>query len=89
MVNFHSNLIFFSGDEEDKNLLIETAKQHVRVLNDTNEVFLNCLTSKDASQVLKRNKIEIHIESGQAFIDNQIMGESLYNFLRACTTRYN
>ena len=32
-------LKFFSGDEEDKNLLIETAKQHVRVLNNTNEVF--------------------------------------------------
>ena len=27
--------------------------------------------------------MEIHIESGQIFIDNQIMGESLYNFLRA------
>ena len=33
-------LKFFSGDEEDKNLLIESAKQHVGVLNDTNEVFL-------------------------------------------------
>ena len=32
-------LKFFSGDEEDKNLLIETAKQHVGVLNDSNEVF--------------------------------------------------
>ena len=32
-------LNFFSGDEEDKNFLIETAKQHVKVLNDTNEVF--------------------------------------------------
>ena len=30
---------FFSVDEEDKNLLIETAKQHVGVLNDSNEVF--------------------------------------------------
>ena len=29
-------LKFFSGDEEDKNLLIETVKQHVRVLNDRN-----------------------------------------------------
>ena len=32
-------LKFFSGDEEDKNLLIKTAKQHVGVLNDRNEVF--------------------------------------------------
>ena len=73
---------FFSGDEEDKNLLIKTAKQHVRVLNDTNEVFLNYLSSKYGSQVSKRNKMKIHIESGQIFIDNQITGESLYDFLR-------
>ena len=26
--------------------------------------------------------MKIHIESGQIFIDNQIMGESLHNFLR-------
>ena len=74
---------FFSGDEEDKNLLIETAKQHVGVLNDSNKVFLNYLSSKYGSRVLKRNKMKIHIESGQIFIDNQIMGESLHNFLRA------
>ena len=63
---------FFSGDEEDKNLLIETAKQHVGVLNDSNEVFLNYLSSKNGSRVLKRNKMKIHIESRQIFIDNQI-----------------
>ena len=39
MVNLHSNLNFFLGDEEDKNFLIETAKGHVGVLNDIN-VFL-------------------------------------------------
>ena len=27
--------------------------------------------------------MKIHIESGQIFIDNQVTGESLYNFLRA------
>ena len=32
-------LKFFSGDEEDKNLLIETAKQHAGVLIYSNEVF--------------------------------------------------
>ena len=32
-------LKFFSGDEEDNNLLIETAKQHVGIINDNNEVF--------------------------------------------------
>ena len=39
--NLPFKLKFFSGDEQDKNLLIETAKQHVRVFNDTNENFLS------------------------------------------------
>ena len=76
-------LKFFSGDEEDKNLLIETAKELVGVLNNINEVFLNYLSSKYGSRVLKKNKMKIHIESGQIFIDNQITGESLYDFLRS------
>ena len=42
-------LKFFSGDEEGKNLLIKTAKQHFGVLNDTNKVFLNYLSSKYGS----------------------------------------
>ena len=75
-------LKFFGGDEEEKNLLTETAKQHVEVLNDTNEDFLNYLSSKYSDRVLKKNEMKIHIESGQIFIDNQITGESLYNFLR-------
>ena len=37
-------LKFFLGDEEDiLKKLIETAKQHVRVLNDSNEVFFKLL----------------------------------------------
>ena len=80
---FPFELKFFSGDEEDKNLLIETAKQHARVLIDSNEVFLIYLSSNYGSRVLNRNKMKIHVESRQIFINNQIMGESLYNFLRA------
>ena len=76
-------LKFFSGDEEDKNLLIETAKELVGVLNNINEVFLNYLSSKYGSRVLKKNKMKIHIESGQIFIDNQITGESLYDLLHS------
>ena len=53
------------------------------MLNDSNEVLLNYLSSKYGSRVLKRNKMKIHIESGQIFIDNQITGESLYDFLHA------
>ena len=59
---FPFKLKFFLVDEEDKNLLIETTKQHFRVLNDSNKVFLNYLSSKYGSRVLKRNKMKIHIE---------------------------
>ena len=41
------------------------------------------LSGKYSSQVLTRNKMKIHIETGQIFHDNQITGESLFDFLRA------
>ena len=53
------------------------------MLNDSNKVFLNYISSKYGSRVLKRNKVKIHIESGQIFINNQITGESPYDFLHA------
>ena len=58
-------LKFFSGDEEDKKLLIETAKQHAGVLIDSNDVFLNYLSSNYGSRVLRRNKMKIHTSQGK------------------------
>ena len=29
-----------------------------------------------------KNKMQIHLETGQIFYDNKIMGESLYDFLK-------
>lgn len=77
--NFHLD----SGDEEDKDLLIETAKQHIGVLNDGNQALLNYLSSEYSSELLKKNKMKINIESGKIFIDNPAMSESLYGFLCA------
>ena len=74
--NFHLD----SGDEEDKDLLIETAKQHIGVLNDGNQALLNYLSSEYSSELLKKNKMKINIESGQIFINNPAMSESLYGF---------
>ena len=45
--------------------------------------FLNYLSSKYGSRVLKRNKMKIHIKSVEILIENQIAGESLYDFLHA------
>ena len=73
----------FKLNEEDKDLLIETAKQHVGALNDNNQAFLNYLSSECHGELFKKNKIKINIESGQIFIDNWTTSESLYDSLRA------
>ena len=80
-------LKFFSGDKEDKNLLIETAKQHIGVLNDSNDFFLYYLSSKCGSRVLKKNKMKIHIESGQIHWQSDNKKKSLWFFTGA--TRFN
>ena len=80
-------LNFFLRDEEDKNLLIDTAKQHVRLLNDSNEVFLNYLSSTYGSRVLKRNKMKIHIKSANIHQQSHNGRKSLQFF--TCATRFN
>ena len=76
-------LKFFSGGEKEGETLIANARKNVGVLNHSNEEFLRYLSGKFGSQVLTRNKMKIHVETGQIFHDNQITGESLFDFLRA------
>ena len=61
--------------------MFENAKKNVRVLNESNKKFIGYLTSKYGEFVLSKNKIKIHLESGQTFHDNNITNESLYDFL--------
>ena len=76
-------LKFFSGEEKEENLLKTHAHKKVSVLNKGNEEFLEYLASKYGRDVLEKNKLKIHLESGEIYLDNINTGESIYNFLRA------
>ena len=75
------DLDFFCGGEKNKQKLFENATKNVGVLNDSNKKFISYLTSKYGDFVLSKNKIKIHLESGQIFHNNNITGESFYDFL--------
>ena len=75
------DLDFFCGGEKNKQKLFENATKNVGVLNDSNKKFISYLTSKYGDFVLSKKKIKIHLESSQIFHDNNITGESFYDFL--------
>ena len=77
-----SDLEFFCGGEKNEQKLIENATKNVGVLNKSNKKFIYYLTSKYGNFILTNNKIKIHLESGQIFQDNNLTGESFYDFLR-------
>ena len=78
-----NQLKFFSGKEKDENLLKTHACKNVGILNKGNEEFLQYLASKYGRDVLQKNELKIHLESGEIYLDNTNTGESIYNFLRA------
>ena len=75
------DLDFFQQWGKNKQKLFENATKNIGVLNDSNKKFISYLTSKYGDFVLPKNKIKIHLESGQIFHDNNIMSESFYDFL--------
>ena len=75
------DLDFFCGGEKNKQKLLENATKNIGILNDSNKKFIDYLTSKYGDFVLSKNKIKIHLESGQIFHDNNITSESFYDFL--------
>ena len=74
-------LIFFCGGEKNTQKLLENATKNIGILNDSNKKFIDYLASKHGDFVLSKNKIKIHLESGQIFDDNNITSESFYDFL--------
>ena len=79
--NLPTDLEFFSAGEKNKEKLFENATKNIGVLNDSNKKFINYLSSGYGNFILAKNKIKIHLESGQIFHDNNITNESLYDFL--------
>ena len=78
--NLPSNLQFFSGGEKNEEKLFEKVAKNVGIIKRSNQKFLEFLTSKFGANLLTKNKIQIHLETGQIFHDNKITGESLYDF---------
>ena len=77
--DFEIDLDFFGGDKNKKKL-IDNAVLHVGQLNESNKLFIEYLSSNFGSYILSKNKLKIHLESGQFFHDNNITNESIYDF---------
>ena len=71
---------FVGGDKNSKKLMIN-ATSFVGELNQSNRVFLEYLFSNFGQRLLTKNKLKIHLESGQFFHNNIITNESIYDFL--------
>ena len=50
-------------------------------LNDSNKMFLEFLSSGFGRNIFLKNKLKIHLESGQFFHNNIITNKSIYHFL--------
>ena len=74
-------LDFFPGGEKNKEKLYEKGNEKVGILNESNKKFIDYLSTTYGEFVLSKNKIKIHLESGQIFQDNNLSNESLYDFL--------
>ena len=73
--NLPVDLEFFFSGEKNKENLIENATENIGVLNDSNKKFISYLTSKYGDFVLTKNKIKIHLKSGQIFHDNNLTSQ--------------
>ena len=80
--NLPYDLQFFSGSEKMKKKLFEGVSKNVGIINYSNKKFLEFLTSNFVENLVTKNKIQIHIDSGQIFHDKKITSETLYDFLK-------
>ena len=75
------DLDFFAGGDKNSKKLMKTAASYIGELNPSNRVFLEYLSSNFGARLLTKNKLKIHLESGQFFHNNIITNESIYDFL--------
>ena len=75
------NLDFFAGGDKNSKKLMKNAASYIGELNQSNRVFLEYLSSNFGARLLTKNKLKIHLESGQFFHNNIITNESIYDFL--------
>ena len=75
------DLDFFAGGDKNSRKLMKNAVSYIGELNQSNRVFLEYLSSNFGERLLTKNKLKIHLESGQFFHNNIITNESIYDFL--------
>ena len=75
------DLDFYVGGNQNSKKLMENAVSYIGPLNQSNEMFLEFLSSGFGKNILLKNKLKIHLESGQFFHNNVIINESIYDFL--------
>ena len=75
------DLDFFAGGDKNSKKLMKNAALYIGELNQSNRVFLEYLSSNFGARLLTKNKLKIHLESGQFFHNNIITNESIYDFL--------
>ena len=62
--------------------LLEHAVKNVGGLSKPNDEFLRYISSNFGKFLLAKNKMKIHLKTGNIFIEDKSTGESLYNFLK-------
>ena len=72
---------FYVGGDKNSRKLMANAVLNIGQLNDSNKMFLEFLSSGFGRNILLKNKLKIHLESGQFFHNNIITNESIYDFL--------
>ena len=75
------DLDFFEPGGSYEKLATEALK-HVNGLSRSTDEFLKFLSSDSGKFLLVKNKMKIHFQSGNIYIENKSTGESLYNFLK-------
>ena len=77
------SLNIYPGGEKEGVELMAFARRILRFLSQENKNFIKYLTTPPfGPQILSKNNIKIHIETGMFYVDNRTTGESLYNFLQ-------
>ena len=76
-------LKFVSSGSSGGSRLNIRAVQKIGSLNESNNAFLEYLTTDYGREVLAKNKMKIHLETGNIYYNNKNMQERIYDFLLA------
>ena len=79
LIDSTPNIAFFNGgiNENLEKKFLSISK------SPSNMDFLSFLQSETCAGIMKKNKIKIHIESGDIYYDNSNTNESIYDFIKA------